>query len=386
MLEEPDKQNDPIDEDLRKSTDFDHTEEDPDPDRPEEVISQEGERAYFSGKTIHFFPKFESDQILPTIGDQDQEGKTPESSENEVFFPDDDPLDPEMNTDNEIEQIGSDSLAERGSFADFFSDPSEDVRSLARVFEAGLHSVFQTDDVNKEDEGDQTEVLEDDLSDDERYQQEMEEVQRENIDELIRQNDEDSLFILGEKYDQNDSIDASKSMEINPMNLLEAMLFVGDRNNTPLDLKKATALMRNVSIDEARKVIEDLNLRYEKNGAPYRIIEEDAGFRMVLCKEYEEIRDRFFGKIREFRLSQKSIDLLALIAYRQPISTAEITSFRPDCRSMLNQLLKRDLIEQEKKTVDKKQVVYFRTTSRFLKVFQIESLDDLPVVDEIDYR
>ncbi|MDO5579980.1 MAG: SMC-Scp complex subunit ScpB [Planctomycetia bacterium] len=360
-------------------------------DRPEEVVSQDGERAFFSGKTIHFFPVVGAEQAasFDPEGEDQEEDPFSEDQEDQEFFQEEaeDPeRDEEDSPSDSEEEIDAESREPQGSFADFFSDPTEDAQSLARVFEAGLHSVFQTEEPTKDQESDSEEGSENDLSDDERYQKEAEEVQQENLDEIIRQNDEDSLFILGEKYDRADSIDASGSMEINPRNLLEAMLFVGDRNNVPLDLKKATALMRNVSIEEARKAIEDLNLRYEKNGAPYRILEEDQGFRMVLCEEYEPIRDRFFGKIREFRLSQKAIDLLALIAYRQPISAAEITSFKPDCRSILNLLLKRDLIEQERKIVDKKQIVYFRTTPRFLKVFQIESLDDLPVVEEIDYR
>ena len=90
--------------------------------------------------------------------------------------------------------------------------------------------------------------------------------------------------------------------------------------------------------------------------------------------------------MKEFRLSQRAIDLLTLVAYRQPISLAEIQADRTGTAPVLAQLVKRGVIAVEKKTVEKKQVSYYRTTDRFLKLLGINSLDDLPIVDEIDYR
>ncbi len=276
---------------------------------------------------------------------------------------------------------------DRAFFSGFFNNGEEEGSSLAKNFEAGLHSVFQTE----EDEEENFETLTDEsaLSPEEQFQREEEQARLENVDAVIRQNDEDSLYELGAKYDVQDpelSIEEPKGTEVNPESILEAMLFVGDRQNLPLNLEKATSLMRNVSVEEAITAIHSLNKRYARYGAPYSIIEVNGGWRMLLRPEMEFVRERFFGKVREFKLSQKAIDLLAIIAYRQPISVEELNDIRPGNASVLSLLLKRDLIEKDKKSQDKKQIIYYHTTKRFLTVFGLDSIDDLPIVEEIDYR
>ena len=80
------------------------------------------------------------------------------------------------------------------------------------------------------------------------------------------------------------------------------------------------------------------------------------------------------------------IDVLALIAYRQPISLDEILETRNNATGALSQLVKRELVAQEKRVVDKKKIAFYSTTSRFLRLFNLESLDDLPIVGDVDYR
>ena len=77
---------------------------------------------------------------------------------------------------------------------------------------------------------------------------------------------------------------------------------------------------------------------------------------------------------------------LALIAYRQPISLDEILETRNNATGPLSQLVKRELVAQEKRVVDKKKVAFYSTTPRFLRLFNLESLDDLPIVGDVDYR
>ncbi len=293
-------------------------------------------------------------------------------------------------------------------FSQFFETESNDSGELTKSFENALHNIFNTNTESDSEENaegigglEQTECSdssenetgadsENELSDSERWQQEEEQARQENLDALIKQNDADSLFELGAKYEPPNpdllSIEEPKNTEVRPESILEAMLFVGDRQNTPLDLNKAVSLMRNVSVEEAVTAIDNLNRRYERSGAPYWIIQKENGYSLELRSEFEPVRDRFFGKIREFKLSQKTIDLLALIAYRQPISLQELSDYNSGCVPVLSSLLKRDLIAVEKKPVEKKMISYYRTTDRFLKIFNLESLDDLPIVEEINYR
>ena len=276
------------------------------------------------------------------------------------------------------------------------------------TFAGGLRSLF---DSEEDYETSENEDDENNLPEEETLSHELEAERRESLDGILYQDDADFLTEAGLKYDspqtvegvfvQKSSLDIIQNLKteaekvqddsgsrakIRPESILEAMLFVGDRDNRPLSLKTACSLMRNVSEMEAIEVLADLNERYHREGAPYKIVRCNGGYRMVLRTEYIEFVSRFSGKIKEFKLSQTAIDVLALIAYRQPIAFEEILEVRNNAGSVLNQLVKRDLITQEKQLIDKKKVTFYKTTERFLKLFNLASLDDLPIVGDIDYR
>ncbi len=172
-----------------------------------------------------------------------------------------------------------------------------------------------------------------------------------------------------------------------PETILEAMLFVGDRENRPLTATKAAELMRNVEPEEIDELVARLNSRYAEAGRPYRIIPEKGGYRLGLTADSDTIRTKFHGRIKEARLSQQAIDILALVAYRQPITTEEVQMIRKQpSGTILTQLVRRGLLGIERNTEAKRPVLYYRTTARFLELFGLDSLDDLPTPDEIDYR
>jgi len=202
----------------------------------------------------------------------------------------------------------------------------------------------------------------------------------------LAENDAGDADEDGEPYE---SIETSEKehCEISPRTIFEAMLFVGNRENKPLTPEHAVELMRNVSPEELVAIVRELNDKYARMNAPYHIIGEDNGFRMVLRPEFEPVRAGFYNKVRETKLSQAAIDVLAVVAYRQPVSAEEVQQIRKSpSQSILQQLVKRGLIDTQKILNKKKATTLFRTTDRFLKLFQLESLDDLPTAEEIDFR
>jgi len=169
--------------------------------------------------------------------------------------------------------------------------------------------------------------------------------------------------------------------------IIEAVLFVGNRENHPLCADQIIEKLRNVSVEEVDQTVAHLNEQYQERNCPYTIISERGGYRMVLRSEFEPVRANFYGKVRETRLSQQAIDTLAVVAYRQPITAEEIQSIRHQpCVSVLNHLVRRNLLKISREVQDKKRIVRYHTTSRFLELFQIGSLDDIPRADELDYR
>lgn len=172
--------------------------------------------------------------------------------------------------------------------------------------------------------------------------------------------------------------DHDDNCPISPRSILEAMLFVGNRDNRPLTPARAAELMRDVVTDDIPPLVDELNRGYEAHGTPYRIIGEGDGYRLTLCPEFHQLRNRFYGRIREARLSQASVDVLALVAYQQPITGERIGHLRGKPSShILAHLVRRGLLRIERPDV-KPRTPHYHTTDRFLELFNLQSLDDLP--------
>ncbi len=169
---------------------------------------------------------------------------------------------------------------------------------------------------------------------------------------------------------------------VNPAGVLEALLFVGDPDGKSLNPSLAAELMRGVTPSEVARLTSELNDRYRRRGCAYRVVFEDGGYRMKLLDEYAALRNAFFGPIRPIKLSRQAIDVLAVVAYRQPITVQEVNRTRgKPSGAILAQLVRRDLlcVGQEDGTGPRKAPQY-RTTQRFLELFGLRSLDELPQI------
>ncbi|MDR1486226.1 MAG: SMC-Scp complex subunit ScpB [Planctomycetaceae bacterium] len=196
---------------------------------------------------------------------------------------------------------------------------------------------------------------------------------------------EDSELLEEGIFDQ--SVAGEVTIQVSPQSIFEAMLFVGDRDNKPLTAERAAEKMRNVQPQELDEAVESLNRKYNMSGAPYKIVEDRGGYRMVLRDEFSTIQEKFYGKIREAKLSQAAIDTLAIVAYKQPITADEIHILRKQPSSaLLAQLVRRGLIQLESETKNKKKKIFYKTTQRFLELFQLTSIEDLPISEDFDFR
>jgi len=169
---------------------------------------------------------------------------------------------------------------------------------------------------------------------------------------------------------------------IGPLTVFEAMLFVGNRDNRPLSAEQAAQLLRGVEADEVPDLVRQLNARYAANGCPYEIVSTRGGYRMTLRADYDRLRRRFYGRRRQARLSQAAVDVLAIVAYKQPVTAEQVGRLRgKPSGHVLSQLVHRGLLQIERKG-DGRHVAWYRTTERFLRVFGLDSLDDLPQSEE----
>lgn len=189
----------------------------------------------------------------------------------------------------------------------------------------------------------------------------------------------DSLESLAQEVD-DDSI-----VPVEPLTILEAMLFVGDPQNIPLRPEKAAVLMRGVSVQEIHQLVSELNNRYKSDACPWHIRLEQDGYYLRLRDEYASVRDVFYGKVRLARLSQSAIDVLALVAYEQPLTADDVNRLRGvQSNAILNQLVQRNLLRVERERRGTRSVAVYFTTERFLDLFALESLEDLPQSEELE--
>jgi segregation and condensation protein B len=157
--------------------------------------------------------------------------------------------------------------------------------------------------------------------------------------------------------------------------IVEALLFVG---GPPLTAVRAAEAIRGLTADQLRQVIEALNRSYRQQGRPYRIVPREHGYELALLPRYRVVLDRLYGSVREARLSPAALDVLALVAYRQPITRQEVESLRgADSGTPLRHLVRLGLIAVQRGESGQREVIY-STTARFLKLFGLGSLEDLP--------
>jgi segregation and condensation protein B len=163
--------------------------------------------------------------------------------------------------------------------------------------------------------------------------------------------------------------------------LLEAVLLL---ESDPIEPRKLAAIT-GLSADAVREGIAQLRLALEGDGHGIEIVEIGGGYSFAPRRDlWESLRERY-GKSAENRLSKAALETLAIIAYSQPITRAEIESIRGVAADgMIKLLLSRMFIrEVGKKDVPGKPVQY-GTTREFLKAFRLNTISDLPKLDGLE--
>lgn len=171
---------------------------------------------------------------------------------------------------------------------------------------------------------------------------------------------------------------------VKPLRVIEACLFVGGQ---PLSAKKLAALLDgNNEASDIETLIDELNHEYATQGRPYEIRLVDGGYKLALRAEFEAIRSRVYGVgPRDVKLSQDVLEVLALVAYQQPIAHSAVEACKPNSANVLRQLLRRELISLNRIDQSRNGVEY-STTPRFLQLFGLAHLNELPTPEDLSVR
>ena len=167
------------------------------------------------------------------------------------------------------------------------------------------------------------------------------------------------------------------------MSILESILFVGRPDNGTISAAEIAGLMRGVREAEVEELVQELNDLYEQTGRAIRISQLGSGYKAELARDLNHVKDQFYGRARDVRLNQAAIDCLALIAYQPGISRDKLEEQRGQpCGSVLNQLVRRELLEIRRVGKGKEATTEYYTTQRLLELAGLDSLEDLPHAED----
>jgi segregation and condensation protein B len=139
-----------------------------------------------------------------------------------------------------------------------------------------------------------------------------------------------------------------------------------------------------MTAEQFTAAVDRLNRDYRRQGRPYLILAQEGGYVLSLRPGYQSLLERLYGSHREARLSAAAIDVLALVAYRQPVLKQEIDSLRgAESGAIVRQLVRRGLIAVVQRGAQGHREVSYGTTARFLQLFGLNSADDLPQTQDL---
>ena len=159
-------------------------------------------------------------------------------------------------------------------------------------------------------------------------------------------------------------------------NIIETLLFITDK---PLSAAKINQVAEIGDLALTRDIIQEIQADYANAGRAVQVLEIGGGFQMCTKSEYGRWVRKLYNEKMSTRLSPAALETLAIIAYKQPVTRAEIETIRGvDISGPLEKLLDRGLVKiAGKKEVAGRPLVY-ATTEQFLRVFGLNHLSELP--------
>lgn len=167
---------------------------------------------------------------------------------------------------------------------------------------------------------------------------------------------------------------------MNKKGILEGILFVvGDEGIT---LKKICEIME-ISIEEAKILLKELKISYENEERGIRISYLGDAFKLTTKQEHKDFYKKLVENPENNLLSAQALEVLAIVAYNQPITRVEIDEMRGiSSGHMIRRLVAKGLLKEAGKSTMPGRPNLYRTTSDFLDYFGLATLEDLPVIEK----
>ena len=174
--------------------------------------------------------------------------------------------------------------------------------------------------------------------------------------------------------------------EIDPMSeqtlkpILEAILFAASE---PISLQQFQDALPGIDKRALRKSLAELRDTYQTMNHSFHLVEIANGYQMCTRPEYSEWIQKFYTRQVRVTLSPSALETLAIVAYKQPITRADVAAIRGvNSDSVLNSLVEKGLVRIAGRKEGRS--LLFSTTDDFLQQFGLKDASDLPSLDEID--
>ena len=162
--------------------------------------------------------------------------------------------------------------------------------------------------------------------------------------------------------------------------IVENLLFITDR---PLKPSRIAEVVETVNAKRVLEIIQELAKEYEDTGRAIRILEVGGGYQMCTKPEYGRWVRRLYNEKMTTRLSNAALETLAIVAYKQPVTRAEMEMIRGvDVAAPLEKLLERGLVRVLGKRDTIGRPMVYGTTDEFLRLFGLNKISELPDLQE----
>lgn len=162
---------------------------------------------------------------------------------------------------------------------------------------------------------------------------------------------------------------------------IESMMFVWGK---PLHIKEVAEIF-NVDKKEIYDYCKELQEEYEQEGRGIVIREVNKSFQFVTKKENLDYIERLCTPVKHRKLSQSALEVLAIVAYKQPVTKGEIEAVRGiRCDRVIEGLARKNLVAEVGRSDAVGRPILYGTTDEFLKQFGFETLKELPSIEDIE--
>jgi segregation and condensation protein B len=161
----------------------------------------------------------------------------------------------------------------------------------------------------------------------------------------------------------------------------EAMMFIWGE---PLEAKTAADVV-NITEKEALEVFAELKEDYNAEGRGLRVRQINKSFQFITAPENSEYIERLCTPVKKRKLSQSALEVLAIIAYKQPVTRGQIEAVRGiKCDRVVEGLAEKGLVEEQGRSNGIGRPILYGTTDQFLQFFGFSSLKELPDIGELE--